>query len=144
MKLDLELEVVEDANVEDLNFKENQGHLGEVIQGGVKVNVDIVFVIDATGSMEPVINTVKDFTLNLYDKLGDALAEKGRILDKTRARVIAFRDYYCDGKYAMEESEFFELPSENKKFRDFVANIKVEGGGDIPQCRQLKSTLTIE
>lgn len=48
-------------------FKFDQKMLGQFI-GGAKTNVDIVFVIDVTGSMTPVIETVKSFALSFSSK----------------------------------------------------------------------------
>lgn len=95
--------------------------------------VDIVFVIDGTGSMQPLINKVKTLALSLHEKLEEGLRENKRRIDNLRAKVIVFRDYYVDGNAAMEESVFFELPDANNKFHDFVSNITASGGGDEPE-----------
>ena len=68
--------------------------------------VDIVFVIDGTGSMQPLINKVKTLALSLHEKLEEGLRENKRRIDNLRAKVIVFRDYYVDGNAAMEESVF--------------------------------------
>lgn len=96
-------------------------------------NVDMVFVIDATESMTPVINTVKEFALRLYDDVIEGLKEYSRTVNQFRVKVIVFRDYYCDGDFAMEESEFFYLPDESPEFKEFVSEIEAKGGGDEPE-----------
>ena len=102
--------------------------------GGVTTYVDIVFCIDVTASMAPIINTVKNLTLDLYDDLITNMREKNnRIVKQLRVKVIAFRDYYCDGPYAMEESQFFTLPDQKTEFRNFVAALEAKGGGDEPE-----------
>ena len=114
---------------------------GEDIQealGGVTKYVDIVFCIDVTYGMTPIINTVKDLTLNFYDDFFRAMPLSKQSLKKPsikqlRVKVIAFRDYYCDGPYAMEESDFFELPKQKNEFRNFVASLEAKGGGDEPE-----------
>ena len=53
--------------------------------------------------------------------------------NQIRAKVIVFRDYFCDGPYAMLESDFFLLPHQELEFHDFVSSIKAEGGGDEPE-----------
>lgn len=103
------------------------------ISEGIETNVDIVFVIDATRSMEPMIETVKNAALSFHEELYDALRENKRIIKNLRVRVIWFRDFYYDGKYAFGESDFFELPSEKEAFYDFISGIKAEGGGDEPE-----------
>lgn len=102
--------------------------------GGITTYVDIVFCIDVTGSMGPIINTVKNLTLDLYDDLITTMRDKNnRIVKQLRVRVIAFRDYYCDGRYAMEESPFYVLPDQKTEFRRFVESLEAKGGGDEPE-----------
>lgn len=114
-----------------------QTSLGELISeaGGFEesTNADIVFVIDATESMAPIIDTVKSMTLTFYDDLIEGLRAKNKIINQLRVRVIVYRDYYCDGPYAMEESDFFYLPEEKEEFNNFVSEIEAKGGGDEPE-----------
>ena len=67
----------------------------------MKYNVDMVFCIDATGSMSPVLETVKQNALNFYDDVTKVMNEKQKSIDRLRIRVIAFRDYLADGDRAM-------------------------------------------
>ena len=102
--------------------------------GGITTFVDIVFCIDVTKSMFPIIQTVKNLTLDLYDDLIDNMRKNNnRIVKQLRVKVIAFRDYYCDGPYAMEESRFFTLPAEKNEFKSFIAALEAKGGGDEPE-----------
>ena len=118
-----------DISSEALNGKDIQDALG-----GVTTYVDIVFCIDVTASMAPIINTVKNLTLDLYDVLITNMPlKKERSIKQLRVKVIAFRDYYCDGPYAMEESDFFKLPEQKNEFRNFVASLEAKGGGDEPE-----------
>lgn len=114
----------------DFNF--DQEMLGQFI-GGAKTNVDIVFVIDATASMSPIIDTVKSFALSFHEKVVEGLKKANRSVNQLRVKVIVFRDYYCDEDMAMDESAFFYLPEESSEFRSFVSRIKAKGGGDIPE-----------
>lgn len=98
-----------------------------------RMNVDIVFVIDATESMQPLIDTVRNFTLTFHETLTKALAEKHKSIQNLRTKVIVFRDYYIDDKDAMQESRFFLLPEESREFYDFVSSIREGGGGDEPE-----------
>ena len=52
-----------------------QDMLGMGMDEGIETNVDIVFVIDATRSMEKMIETVKNATLTFQDELYEALKE---------------------------------------------------------------------
>lgn len=99
----------------------------------VETNVDIVFVIDATESMQPLIDKVKQLTLSFRPELEKGLAENKRVIKNLRTKVIVFRDYYVDDKYALEESPFYNLPEENDAFSRYVSNIRAGGGGDEPE-----------
>lgn len=100
---------------------------------GTSTDVDLVLCIDVTISMKPIIDTVKGMALSLYDDMVAALAKKRRKVNEFRVKVIAFRDYYCDGQYAMAESQFFSLPDETASFTEYVLGLKADGGGDEPE-----------
>ena len=100
---------------------------------GLSYAVDIVFCIDVTGSMTPIIDAVKANALRFYDDVQSNLTAKGKNVDELRVRVVAFRDFGADGEAALEESPFFQLPSEQSDFRDFVNRLVAEGGGDAPE-----------
>jgi hypothetical protein len=99
---------------------------------GISYSVDMVFCIDATGSMSPVIDMVKTNALKFYDDLSKNMEEKSKTIDVLRVKVIVFRDYYED-KEPMVQSPFFTLPAEKEAFQIFVTDIKAEGGGDEPE-----------
>lgn len=96
-------------------------------------HVDIVMCIDATGSMAPILNEVKNSAMSFYEKFEDAMEEADKTVDALRVKVIVFRDYICDSE-PMTESRFFYLPNDREEFRDFVASIEASGGGDTPEC----------
>jgi hypothetical protein len=100
---------------------------------GLSYAVDIVFCIDVTGSMDPIIDAVKANALRFYDDVQTNLTEKGKNVDELRVRVVAFRDFAADGEAAMEESPFYRLPDERSAFSDFVNGLIAEGGGDAPE-----------
>jgi hypothetical protein len=96
-------------------------------------HVDIVFCIDCTGSMSPVIEASKKLALGFQDVLNKALQEQQKSVDALRVKVVAFRDYFCDGEKSMSESRFFELPSEAADYAAFVDKLSPSGGGDEPE-----------
>ncbi len=95
--------------------------------------VDIVFCIDVTGSMTPILDAVKANALRFYDDVQTNLTAKGKVVDELRVRVIAFRDLVADGEAAMQESPFFGLPGEQVSFSEFVGGLRADGGGDAPE-----------
>jgi hypothetical protein len=100
---------------------------------GLSYAVDIVFCIDVTGSMTPIIDQVKANALRFYDDVQSNLTAKGKNVDQLRVRVIAFRDFAADGAAALDESPFFTLPEERAGFSEFVDGLIAEGGGDAPE-----------
>lgn len=99
----------------------------------ITYSVDMVFCIDATGSMGGVIEMVKDNALCFYNDVKSAMAEKGKTIDKLRVRVVAFRDYVADGDDAMLVTDFFHLPEQGADFERCVKSIEAFGGGDDPE-----------
>ena len=100
---------------------------------GLSYAVDIVFCIDVTGSMTPIIDQVKANALRFYDDVQANLTAKGKNVDQLRVRVIGFRDFAADGAAALDESPFFTLPDERASFSEFVNGLVAEGGGDAPE-----------
>jgi hypothetical protein len=95
--------------------------------------VDILELMDATTSMAPVIEVAKKQAIGFYGKLQTALGAKGKSIGRIRVGVLVFRDVYCDGDRAFEQSPFFELPAEQAEFERFVQGIQPIGGGDEPE-----------
>ena len=102
-------------------------------QGGDAYCVDVVMLIDATGSMSPIIEKVKSDAINFCDKFHRSMDENGKNVEQLRIRVIAYRDYAYSDCPAMECSEFFTLPEQNEAFRAYVSGIVAKGGGDEPE-----------
>jgi hypothetical protein len=100
---------------------------------GLSYAVDIVFCVDVTGSMTPILDQVKANALRFYSDVQSNLTAKGKTIDELRVRVVAFRDIVADGDAALQESPFFELPGEETGFSTFVNGLVAEGGGDAPE-----------
>jgi hypothetical protein len=100
---------------------------------GLSYAVDIVFCVDVTGSMTPILDAVKANALAFYGDVQNNLVNKGKNVDELRVRVVAFRDFAADGDAAMQESPFFALPADQEDFSAFVNGLVAEGGGDAPE-----------
>lgn len=96
--------------------------------------VDIVFVIDVTGSMRPVLDEVKAGALAFHDRLTEAMAEKDKQISNLRIRVIAYRDFLHDKpEDVILSTPFLDLPAQRADFDSFVRGLKPFGGGDEPE-----------
>lgn len=99
----------------------------------ITYNVDLVFCIDSTMSMDNVINIVKDNAINFYQDVTKVMGEKHKVISQMRIKVISFRDYLEDNENAMLCTRFFNLPEDAVEFRDTVRSIEAMGGGDDPE-----------
>ena len=94
-------------------------------------DVDIVMCIDATGSMGPLLDLVKNQAKNLYKDIQNKMQEKDKYIDNLHVRIVMFRDYLADGDEAMRTSAFLRLPEQEDAFCQLIDSIKCIGGGDI-------------
>ena len=99
----------------------------------LKYAVDIVFCIDVTGSMAPVLETVKEGALSFHKRLEEAMAGKGKAISQLRLRVIAYRDFGDDPSDAIQASDFWVIPGHSGDFERFVRGLRATGGGDEPE-----------
>ena len=99
---------------------------------GLPYHIDIVFCIDVTGSMSPVIDLVKEKVRKFPHNIKDSLVKNGKVVE-LRVRVIAFRDFATDAD-AMQASEFFtvEPSTDLAKHESFVNGLSASGGGYEP------------
>ena len=98
-----------------------------------ETNVDIVYCIDATGSMTPCIETLKQTAKTLHTDIIKGVSERGRTVQQLRIKVIVFRDFSHDGDDAIKESIFFNLPDETDEYEDFINGIVARDGGETPE-----------
>jgi len=101
--------------------------------GNLTYNVDMVFCIDCTGSMDHILDIVKNNALNFYNDVTSVVANKNRHITQLRVRVVAFRDYLADGDKAMMVTDFFRLPQDAATFERCVRSLTADGGGDDPE-----------
>lgn len=94
--------------------------------------VDLVFCIDTTMSMKPILGIVKNNALNFYNDFQRVMEAKNKHVHQLRVRIVAFRDYYYD-EIPMQISDFFNLPEESEQFELCVNSLDAEGGGDDPE-----------
>lgn len=94
-----------------------------------RVGLDVALVVDATGSMQMVIDELKQ-------RLGGLVAGMQRLVPTARIGAVAFRDRVDDDvATAPKKSEDFlvrwtDLTFSGKKVQTFLSGIVAEGGGD--------------
>ena len=107
--------------------------MGSNYRNRMTYEVDLVFVIDATMSMDPILDKVKAKALDFYQDFQQIMDGKGKKISQLRIRVIAFRDYYYDWDKAMMVTDFFKLPEMAEEFEACIKSIIPDGGGDDPE-----------
>lgn len=96
-------------------------------------DVTLRYSVDGTGSMAPIIDTVKGGLLSFPGQLTTALAAKGKVVGKLQVGVDIFRDVYCDGANAFVSSRFFDMATEQSELQRFLEAVRPMGGGDEPE-----------
>lgn len=106
----------------------------------ITYNVDMVFCIDVTGSMENIINIVQSKAMSLCQDICESMKKKDKHINTLRVRIVAFRDYLADGKDAMLVTKFFTLSqneveniTEANALKEAVSSLVADGGGDDPE-----------
>lgn len=112
--------------------------------GDFRYAVDIVFCIDITGSMGPVIDAVKENVRSFHSLLSKAMAEKEKAISQLRVRVIGYRDFADNPSNAIEQTDFITLPERTDEFDTFVQRLNAGGGGDEPESGLEALSLAID
>ena len=89
--------------------------------------VDIVFCIDGTKTMQFIIEEIKAEMQSFYAMYEQEAKEKELVTNRLRVRFIIFRTFGEEGVKAIEESPFYELPSQQNEMMDFVQGIEAKG-----------------
>lgn len=99
-----------------------QGTFGEYIGGVRQAGLDVVFVVDATGSMGWLIDEVKGQVRRLADWTR-------RLVPVTRFGVVAYRD--DDDPEFLVRTQPLTLSVD--KVQRFLDGLEARGGGDVPE-----------
>ena len=91
---------------------------------------DIVFLIDATGSMQPAIDDIKKNIKTFFRSLSNGDANGTAVVKDWRARVIGYRDVRADGDQWYVDNPFTRDVSE---IESQLNGLEADGGGDEPE-----------
>lgn len=94
-------------------------------------NLDVVFLIDATASMQYCIDAVKDNVFEFFQSLTNSNGNSPSPIKDWRAKIVGFRDYEEDGpeKWLVDNSFTRDVSEVKQQLSKLIAN----GGGDIPE-----------
>lgn len=91
--------------------------------------VDIVFLVDITGSMEPCISALKNNISQFIHSLTTRDANNSCPVSDWRARVVGYRDFVCD-EIPFVDNPFVREPAE---LTAQLSGLHADGGGDEPE-----------
>ena len=126
----------QDGN-EILRFEMREGETNEEIPTtGTKpygYALDLVLIIDVSGSMSSVMDFVKENALSFQNQLMAVMKDKGWVVHSNRVRVIAFRNFLTSPGDAIESTQFLVLPEREEEFHNFISRLRATGGGAEPK-----------
>lgn len=96
----------------------------------VDCEIDIVMVIDNTGSMGETMDMVKNNALNFSEDLKEACMERHRNIKALHLQVISYGDLY---EAPFIKSKIFSLPEDENAYKTFVNDLELTYGGDGPE-----------
>ena len=100
--------------------------------GRIVRNVDVVFCIDGTRTMEAIIDSVREWAKEFCRVTKNEIERRDANMGTFRVKLIIFRDYGYDDA-PMDISEWLELPKDEELFSDRLNGITPSGGGDHPE-----------
>ena len=89
--------------------------------------VDFIFLIDGTGSMNPCIDALKS-NINIFL---DTLTGEQSVVRDWRGKVVTYRDQKVDGSRWFEDNPF--VKNDGPSLKTQLDVLKAEGGGDEPE-----------
>jgi hypothetical protein len=93
------------------------------VKPGEAGRLDLIFVIDQTGSMQPVFNQVQRTAKEIFSSIAARFPDH-------RVAVVAYRDW-SDGDRIFQD---FPFTTDEAEFQKDVDTLKASGGGDTPEA----------
>lgn len=93
------------------------------VQGLRETGLDVVFVMDTTGSMDWVLNEARAHMIDIVDAVR-------LLVPVSRFGIVAYRDYNAPGYVTRAQTLTFSLT----KLTRFMGSLAAEGGGDFPEA----------
>ena len=88
--------------------------------------IEMLFLVDATGSMSSWIAQCKEVVNKIIDSVDQQLNKAGsRKINQFRVAFVAYRDISDAQRF-----EVFPFSMDTAAFKEFVSNLKADGGGD--------------
>ncbi len=95
-----------------------------------KRKVDMVFLLDATASMKPCIDALKDNISSFIETLVNPAGNEGIVIEDWRIKICGYRDVKADGDQWWVDTDF---SSEIDEVKSNLGSLQANGGGDEPE-----------
>ncbi len=101
-----------------------------------KENIDIVFAIDATGSMKDDVKVLRDIWLPHLEKTLSREEVARESFGAVRFGLLLYRDYGDDFSYKKLPVKMFDFTDDIETFRKNMSRFVINGseGGDLPEA----------
>ena len=110
--------------LENKESERNRRYKGKIYK---RFNVDIVFCIDASRGMDPILKTLQENISHFYKDIKYMLDYRWRVIYSLRARFVLFRDYLTCGREAMLITDFFDLPEQSALLDKCIHSVNAKG-----------------
>lgn len=95
--------------------------------------VDICFLLDATGSMQPCIDAVKNGIRHFINSLTSPESNGGIRIENWRASICAYRDITYEPRFGKEWLIMHDFTDDVATLDSQLGALVAEGGGDEPE-----------
>ena len=94
---------------------------------------DVVFLIDVSGSMAPIIDALRKNIEAFVDSLGSGGANNAAPVRDWRGKVVGYRDIEAASSEGIEWIEDHPFVRDAAALKEQLASLKAQGGGDEPE-----------
>jgi hypothetical protein len=94
---------------------------------------DVVFLIDVTGSMAPIIDALRKNIEAFVDSLSSGGANNAAPVRDWRGKVVGYRDIEAASSEGVEWLEDHPFVRDTAALKTQLASLKAQGGGDEPE-----------
>ena len=94
---------------------------------------DVVFLIDVSGSMSPIIDALRKNIESFVDSLSSGGANNAAPVRDWRGKVVGYRDIEAAGTEGLEWLEDHPFVRDTAALKAQLAGLRAQGGGDEPE-----------
>jgi hypothetical protein len=94
---------------------------------------DVVFLIDVSGSMAPIIDALRKNVEAFVDSLSSGGANNAAPVRDWRGKVVGYRDIEASSSEGLEWMEDHPFVRDTAALKAQLASLKAQGGGDEPE-----------